>query len=384
MLPPVPEYIRKLIPYEPGKPIEELERELGISGSIKLASNENPVGPSPRVVEAIMQNAPKINFYPDGDSFYLKAALAAHLGLSRDELILGNGSNEVIELALRSFLLPGDDIVCSAGAFLVYELATRAMGGRPIQVPMKDYTHDLEAMAAAVTPRTKMVFIANPNNPTGTMNTEEEVLSFLRKVPPQVLLIFDEAYREYVDREDFPDTLELLRRHDNLLVMRTFSKAYGLAGLRLGYGAASKEAVAVMNKVRQPFNVNLLAQVAALAALRDQDHLKKVVGLCWEERERLEHVLDGMGLAYLPSETNFILVKLGRDGREVFNALLKKGVIVRAMGGYGFPDTIRVTIGLPEENNRFLRELAGVLGLAAPDTSAAPCPPRRRRAAPKA
>lgn len=366
MRPEVPDYIKKLIPYEPGKPVEELERELGISGSVKLASNENPIGPSPAVVEAIVQNAQKVNMYPDGDCFYLKAALASHLGVSRDELVIGNGSNEVIELALRCYLRPGDETVSSAGAFLVYELATRAMGGRAVQVPMKDYTHDLVAMAAAVTPKTKIVFVANPNNPTGTMNTEDEVLAFLARVPPRVLVVFDEAYREYVDREDFPDMLELARGRDNVVVMRTFSKAYGLAGLRVGYAVASGRVIEAMNKVRQPFNVNLLAQVAALAALRDRQHLKRVLAVCWEEREWLEHAIARMGLEFVESEANFILVKVGRDGREVFNALLKKGVIVRAMNGYGFPDTVRVTIGLPEENDRFLHELAAVLGKKAP------------------
>ncbi len=372
MIPKVPDYIERLIPYEPGKPIEELERELGISGSVKLASNENPVGPSPAVVEAIIQNAPKVHRYPDGDSFYLKAALAQELGISRDEIILGNGSNEIIELALRSFLLPGEDTVSADGAFLVYDLSTRAMGGRAIQVPLQNYTHDLPAMLKAVTPQTRIVFISNPNNPTGTMVNEEEVETFLREVPPGVLVVFDEAYREYVDREDYPDSLSLLQEYDHLLVMRTFSKAYGLAGLRLGYGIASPKVVEVMNKVRQPFNINFLAQVAALAALRDKDHLQKVVELCWEERERMEHAFTGMGLAYVPAETNFILVKMGRDGRGVFNELLKRGVIVRAMGGYGFPDTIRVTVGLPEENDRFLRELAAVLGLKTPKGRSCP------------
>jgi histidinol-phosphate aminotransferase len=363
----VPEYIRQLVPYKPGKPIEELERELGISGSIKLASNENPVGPSPAAVEALMQNLQKINLYPDGDCFYLKAALAAHLGVSRDELILGNGSNEIIELCLRAFVLPGDDTVSSTGAFVVYDLATRAMGGRAIQVPMKGYTHDLEAMARAITPKTRIVFVANPNNPTGTMNTEDEVLAFLRAVPPGVLVVFDEAYREYVDREDFPDSLEMLKGRENLIVMRTFSKAYGLAGLRVGYGIAHRETVGVLNKVRQPFNVNLLAQVAALAALKDRAHLKKVLDLCWKERERLENAFERMGLECVPSEANFVLVKVGREGKDVFQALLKKGVIVRAMGEYGFHDTVRVTVGLPDENDRFLRELAAFLGRTYPE-----------------
>jgi histidinol-phosphate aminotransferase len=366
MLPKVAEYIQRLIPYEPGKPIEELERELGISGSIKLASNENPVGPSPAVVEAIMQNAPGISRYPDGDCFYLKAALAQHLEVSRDELILGNGSNELIELALRSFLLPGDDTVSAKGAFLVYDLSTRAMGGRAIQAPMRDYTHDLDALLAAVTPRTRIIFISNPNNPTGTMVTADEMERFMERVPRGVLVALDEAYAEYVSRKDYPDALDLHRRYDNLLVMRTFSKAYGLAGLRIGYGIASREAVGVMNKVRQPFNVNLLAQVAALAALRDQAHLRKVVKLCRTERGRLERKLTSMGFECIPSQANFILVKVARDGRELFNQLLSRGVIVRAMGGYGFPDTVRVTVGLPEENDRFLAELASVTGRKAP------------------
>jgi histidinol-phosphate aminotransferase len=366
MIPKVLEYIEGIIPYQPGKPIEELERELGITGSIKLASNENPVGPSPAVIEAIIQNAAKISRYPDGDCFYLKQALAAELGVSRDEILIGNGSNEVIELALRSFVAPGDETVSARGAFLVYELSTRVIGGKAVMVPMKEHTHDPAAMLAAVTPRTRIVFFSNPNNPTGTAVGAKAVDAFLAELPPGILVVFDEAYREYVHRRDFPDSLALAKKHDNVVVMRTFSKAYGLAGLRIGYAVASKKIIEVMNKVRQPFNVNLLAQTAAIAALRDREHLAGVVALNRRELTRLEKALKALGLPYVPSETNFILLKVPRDGRGVYEDLLRKGVIVRTMHAYGYPDYIRVTVGLPEENDRFVRELAAVLGLAPP------------------
>jgi histidinol-phosphate aminotransferase len=368
MTPRIPDYIERLVPYEPGKPIEELERELGISGSIKLASNENPVGPSPAVVEAIMQNAPKINLYPDGDCFYLKAALAAHLGVTRDHLIVGNGSNELLELVLRALLQPGDETVSAAGAFVVYDLSTRAMGGRAVQVPMKKHAHDLAAMARAVTDRTRVVFVANPNNPTGTAVGAREFGRFLDDIPAEVMVVVDEAYYEYVDLRSYPDTLKMVADgRDNLVVLRTFSKAYGLAGLRVGFGVAAPPVVAALNKVRQPFNVNLLAQVAALAALADQEHVRKVVSLCRRERRRLEKAFAAASLEFVPSQGNFILVRVGHGARETYRSLLSRGVIVRPMGGYGYPDWLRVTVGLPEENDRFLRELAD---LTAPKTSA--------------
>lgn len=362
MIPAVPEYIEKLVPYEPGKPVEELERELGISNSIKLASNENPVGPSPAVVEAIMQNAQNINRYPDGGSYYLKSALSGFLKVSPEEIVIGNGSNEIIELCLRAFVRPDDETVSASGAFLVYDLATRVIGGRAVQVPMKDFTHDLKKMGRAITPKTKVVLISNPNNPTGTAVSAGELESFMESTPRGVMVVIDEAYFEYVRWKNFPDSLSLLSRYDNLLVIRTFSKAYGLAGLRIGYGVANKKVVTIMNKIRQPFNVNYMAQVAALAALKDQEHISRVVTLCQKEKKRIEEFLTRMGLVYVPSKTNFILVKVGGDGRKVYTDLLKRGVIVRAMNAYGFDEYIRVTVGLPEENDRFLSELSSVLG----------------------
>lgn len=362
MIPAVPEYIKNLVPYEPGKPIEELERELGITDSIKLASNENPVGPSPAVAEAIMQNADKINRYPDGGCFYLKASLSSFLGVSPSEIFIGNGSNEIIEICLRAFVRPGDETVSAAGAFLIYDLATRVVGGRAVQVPLKDLTHDLDAMRKAVTPATRIVFVSNPNNPTGTVVPASEVEQFLESIPSGVLVVFDEAYQEYVSSPDFPDTVSLLKKYPNLLIMRTFSKAYGLAGLRIGYGLADSKVVEIMNKIRQPFNVNMLAQIAALAALKDQEHVQRVVNLCLEEKVRLEKNLSAMGLSCVPSQANFILVKVGGDGRETYKALLQKGVIVRAMNSYGFGEYIRVTVGLPEENDRLITELAAVTG----------------------
>ncbi len=354
---PVSENIKSISPYVPGKPIEELERELGISGSIKLASNENPLGPSTRAVNAIRKALEGLNRYPDGSGFYLSQALAKQLGTEIDQIILGNGSNELIELAVRTFVQPGDEVISADPSFVVYKMIAQAAGGTNVIVPCKDMRHDLDAMAEKVSPRTRLIFIANPNNPTGTMNTKAEMDRLMAKVPEHVLVCVDEAYFEYVTRADYPDSLDYLREGKNVLALRTFSKIYGLAGLRVGYGITRPEIAEMMNKVRQPFNTNSLGQVGALAALSDRKHVEKSVTLNNEGKQLLYKEFDRLGVTYIPTETNFILFETKTGSRELYEALLKKGVIVRPMG----PNRLRVTIGLPEENRRFVTELETAL-----------------------
>lgn len=351
------ENIKSISPYVPGKPIEELERELGITGSIKLASNENPLGPSPRAVAAIKKAAAGLNRYPDGSGFYLTRELAKQLGVGIDRIILGNGSNELIELAVRTFVQPGEEVVSADPSFVVYKMITQAAGGTNVIVPCRDLTHDLDAMADRITDRTRLVFIANPNNPTGTMNTKAEMDLFMDRVPDHVLVCVDEAYFEYVTRADYPDSLDYLRTGKNVLALRTFSKIYGLAGLRIGYGVTKPEIAELMNKVRQPFNTNSLGQVGALAALGDRKHVERSVTLNNEGKQFLYRELERLGVQYVPTEANFILFETARDGRELYAGLLKKGVIVRPMGG----SRVRVTIGLPGENQRFVAELEAAL-----------------------
>jgi histidinol-phosphate aminotransferase len=354
---PVSENIKSISPYVPGKPIEELERELGISGSIKLASNENPLGPSPKAVTAIKRAVEGLNRYPDGSGFYLSQALAKQLGVDLAQVILGNGSNELIELAVRTFVQPGDEVVSADPSFVVYKMITQAAGGTNVIVPCRDLTHDLDAMAEALSPRTRLVFIANPNNPTGTMNTKTEMDRFMAKVPGHVLVCVDEAYFEYVTRADYPDSLDYLREGRNVLAFRTFSKIYGLAGLRIGYGITLPEVAELMNKVRQPFNTNTLAQAGALAALADRKHVEKSVTMNNEGKQLLYREFERLGITYVPTEANFILFETKLDSRELYASLLKKGVIIRPMG----PQRLRVTIGLPEENKRFAAELEAAL-----------------------
>ena len=354
---PVSENIKSISPYVPGKPIEELERELGISGSIKLASNENPLGPSMKAVNAIKKAVTGLNRYPDGSGFYLSQKLAKQLGVDIGQLILGNGSNELIELAVRTFVQPGDEVISADPSFVVYRMITQAAGGTNVIVPCREMTHDLDAMADQITERTRLVFIANPNNPTGTMNTKEEMDRFMARVPDHVLVCVDEAYFEYVTRADYPDAIDYLREGRNVLSLRTFSKIYGLAGLRIGYGATRPEVAEMMNKVRQPFNTNSLGQVGALAALSDRKHVERSVTMNNEGKQLLYREFDRLGVQYIPTETNFILFETMRDGKDLYALLLKKGVIVRPMGG----NRVRVTIGLPEENQRFVAELETVL-----------------------
>ena len=356
----VPEYIRNLVPYSPGKPIEEVEREYGIEGSVKLASNENPLGPSPKAVKALAERLHQLHLYPDGDCFYLKQGLAARLGVSPDQLIFGNGSNEIIELAVRTFMQPGDEAVMAHQAFVIYRLVVQAAGGHARVVPLYDFTHDLEAMARAITPRTRVVFLANPNNPTGTIYRKREWEVFLQRLSPRVLLIVDEAYFEYVRDADYPDSLTYHGEGRVLLTVRTFSKLYGLAGLRIGFGIGTAEIIGFMHRIRQPFNVNSAAQWAALEALEDQDHVKQSLEVNREGMEYLTKEVARLGLEQIPTQATFILMRVG-NGQDLFQQLLRRGVIVRSMEGYDLPEYVRVTIGKMNENIKFIRELEEII-----------------------
>ncbi len=351
-----PEHIRTIKPYVPGKPIEELERELGIKNSIKLASNENPIGPSPLALKAIKNRSNclnSLNRYPDGSGYYLKNALAEKLSVKPEEIILGNGSNELIDIAARTFMSPGDEAVMAYPSFVVYSMAVQAMGGRAIQVPLKDYKHDLNAMLDAVTPRTKMLFIANPNNPTGTMNTRTELDRLMSRVKDGILVVIDEAYYEYVTDPEYADSFKHFRNGKDILILRTFSKIYGLAGLRIGYGIARQDIITEMNKIRAPFNTNTIAQKAAIEALKDKTHVRLSQRINNNGKEYLYKELSSLGIKYVPTEANFIYMIMDKDSKTVYDALLKQGVIVRPMG----PKELRVTIGLPEENKRFIGAL---------------------------
>jgi histidinol-phosphate aminotransferase len=354
---PVSENIKNITPYVPGKPIEELERELGISGSIKLASNENPLGPSPKAIAAIKKAVEGLNRYPDGSGFYLSQALAKKYGVDINQIILGNGSNELIELVVRTFVQPGDEIISADPSFVVYRMITQAAGGTNVIVPCRDMRHDLDAMAERITPKSRIVFIANPNNPSGTMNSKTEMDRFMDRVPDHLIVAVDEAYFEYVTHADYPDSLDSLKAGKNVLALRTFSKIYGLAGLRIGYGITTPEIAELMNKVRQPFNTNSLAQVGALAALADRKHVEKSIAINNEGKQFLYQTFQRLGVSYIPTETNFIMFETRLDGRELYTTLLKQGVIIRPMGG----NRLRVTIGLPEENARFVRELEKIV-----------------------
>ncbi|MDP3939488.1 MAG: histidinol-phosphate transaminase [Deltaproteobacteria bacterium] len=358
----VNEALKTLVPYAPGKPMEELERELGISDSIKLASNESSMGPSPRAVAAIAEALRGLHRYPDGSAYRLVHKIAARLGVGANGIVLGNGSNEIIELVVRGFMLPGDEAVFAHPSFAIYPLVVQAAGGLGVPVPLKDLTHDLPAMARAVTPRTKIVFVCNPNNPTGTAVRKDAFEAFLRDLPDGVLVAVDEAYFEYMDD---PQRVDSLQYHDSgkiLLTLRTFSKCYGLAGLRIGYGVGHPRLIDYLHRVRQPFNVNWLAQVGALAALDDDAHLRVSVENNREQLARIYKALDAMGVRYTRSQANFLLLHLpGGDGKAVYDRLLRRGVIVRPMDSYDLPGTIRVTVGTPEENTRFLAELGEVI-----------------------
>ena len=354
-----PDHIKSINPYVPGKPVEELERELGITGSTKLASNENPLGPSPLAVKALRKGISGLNRYPDGSCFYLRSALSEKLSVSGSDIIFGNGSNEIIELAVRTFLSPGDEAIMAHPSFVVYSMIVQAVQGKSVVVPLREWRHDLEAMAAGITDKTKIIFIANPNNPTGTINTMEEMDSFMEKVPDRVLVVVDEAYYEYVRSGDYADSMSYYGLGRNILMLRTFSKIYGLAGLRVGYGIAKAEIITEMNKVRQPFNVNTLAQMAAAAALKDQAHVEKSRRTNERGIKYLYRQLKALKIDFIPSQANFIYVPLRDDAApQLYNDLLKEGIIVRPMG----PRAIRITVGLPGENKRLIEALKKIRG----------------------
>ena len=356
--------VQQLSPYVPGKPVDELARELDLDPAsiVKLASNENPLGPSPKALEAIRSELAELTRYPDGNGFELKSRLAARCGVQINQVTLGNGSNDILDLVARAYLAPGLNAVFSQYAFAVYPISTQAVGAQGKVVPAKDHGHDLEAMLAAIDANTRVVFIANPNNPTGTWFGPDALERFLARVPQSVLVVLDEAYIEYAEGDELPDGLKYLARYDNLLVSRTFSKAYGLAALRVGYALSSAQIADVLNRVRQPFNVNSLALAAACAALDDADYLAQSRQLNDAGMAQLEAGLRELGLSWIPSKGNFIAVDFGRDTAAINQALLHEGVIVRPVAGYGMPNFLRVSIGLPAENARFLEALAKVLG----------------------
>lgn len=356
----VANHIARLRPYVPGKPIEEVQRELGLTDVIKLASNENPLGPSPRALAALTHVLAGLSLYPEGSAPALRQAVSRHVEMPPESLVFGNGSDEVLHLLALTFLAPGDETVQADATFAMYEIYATQCNATPIKVPLLHYTHDLEAMAEAITPQTRMIFIANPNNPTGTLVTRKTVERFLDRVPPHVLVVFDEAYDEYVSDPDKPDLRPLVREGRNVVILHTFSKVYGLAGLRVGYGIAKPEIAEVLNRVRSPFNVNLPAQAAATAALDDLEHIAHSVALNAESRDYFYAEFEKMGLPYVPSQANFVLVDVGRDSRAVFEDLQYRGVIVRAGFG-GLPHHIRVTTGTMPQNRRFLAALKEVL-----------------------
>ena len=352
--------ITGLTPYKPGKPIEALQREYGVSNIIKLASNENPLGASPRALAAIRASEPDCYRYPDGNGHELKQALARHLQVNPDQLTLGNGSNEILELLARTFVTPDDEVLFSQHAFAVYPIVTRAVGASAVVAPAKDFGHDLNAMAARISQRTRLIFIANPNNPTGTWLTRKEIESFLSKVPASAIVAVDEAYFEYVEEAEYGSALEFLSGCPNLVVTRTFSKIYGLAGLRAGYGISSPAIADLLNRARQPFNTNMLAQSAAIAALSDTDFVRNSrasnrAGYHWLTTE-----LQRLGLFSIPGAGNFISFRVA-DAAAVYEALLRRGVIIRPVEDYGMPGFLRVTVGSESENARFIEALSQIV-----------------------
>ncbi len=358
-----PSYVRSIAPYQPGKPISELAREMGLDEAkiVKLASNENPRGIGPRTRAAIDAALADIARYPDGNGYELKQALAARYGVDMSMIVLGNGSNDVLELMALAFLGPGRAAVMSQHAFAVYPLATQARGARSIVVRARNFGHDLEAMAKAVDDETYVVWVANPNNPTGTFARPDEMEAFLRRVPERVLVVLDEAYNEYLSADLRADSVKWLKRHPNLIITRTFSKAYGLAGLRVGYALAHASVADIMNRVRQPFNVNSIALAAATAALDDMEFVARSFAENLQGMRQIEEGARGLGLDFIPSHGNFITVKVGKAA-DIYKRLLKRGVIVRPVGGaYELPEHLRVTIGTAQENERFLAALAASL-----------------------
>ena len=354
-------HLRDLAVYEPGKPIEETARELGVDPSavIKLASNENPLGPSPKAVEAMRAALENAHLYPDGSGFYLTKAIAAKLGLAPENVILGNGSNEVIEFLGHAFLNPGDDVITCQYAFIVYKLLATAFSVRTIETSSPDFQHNLEATLEAITPKTRLIFIPNPNNPTGTLLSQSAIDDFMSRVPDMIIVIFDEAYFEFLD--DPPETLRFVRQGRNVIVLRTFSKIHGLAGLRIGYAIARTDIVEVLHKTRQPFNINSIAQAGALAALEDDAHLRETKRVVDEGRAYLQEKFTELQIPFVPAVANFVMVNVG-EGCVVFEKLLRRQLIVRPLKGYGLPEWVRISVGTMDENKKLIAALREVLG----------------------
>ncbi len=360
----IPENIAEIIPYPPGKPLDELEREYGISNSIKLASNENAWGPSPKAVAAIEETLSGLHRYPDGSSFYLTEALARWLGSGMDEIVLGNGSNEVIEFLIKAFVRTGDEVITSHPSFLMYQKFVQVRGGKNTVLPLKDMEHDLDAIVEAVSDRTRLIFLDNPNNPCGTFFSGQRFENFLHRLPESVILVLDEAYVDFVEPEERIDILSYIRKSESIpavVGLRTFSKAFGLAGLRVGFGLMHREIAEMLHRVRQPFNINLPAQVGALAALTDTAHYNKTLNGTRAGRKWLSEQVEQLGCRAYPSHTNFFLIDVRGDATELYDAMLHKGVIVRSMKAYGYPDFIRITVGTEAENTRFIGALTECL-----------------------
>jgi histidinol-phosphate aminotransferase len=358
---PIPDYINDIAPYVAGKPIEALEREYGIADSIKLASNENPLGSSPMALAALEKWSAKLNRYPDEPAFALLNRLADHLAVTPDQIVVGNGSDDLLGMLGRVLLQPGDEVVVPDPSFLMYTIVAQSAGAVPIKVPLKDMALDLKAMAERVGPRTRIIFVCNPNNPTGTVVGRQAFETFLDALPDHVVVVVDEAYFEFVRDTESANGMTYLATRPSVVTLRTFSKAYGLAGLRVGYGVMAAPLAEMLNRIRMPFNVNLLGQAAATAALDDVDFLKKTLEITHNGLDALYAALGERGLKYFPSQANFFLIDVGRPADEVFEALLHHGVIVRSMRSYGFPNYIRLSVGLPEENTRFLTALDKII-----------------------
>jgi histidinol-phosphate aminotransferase len=353
----IPDYILSIKPYAPGKPLEELEREYGIGDSIKLASNENPIGPSPMAVAAIKESINKLNRYPDGSGHDLIRKISNHIGFSPQQIVLGNGSDEIIGMLAVAMLQPGDEVILPVPSFLMYEIMVRGAGATPVFVPLISLSIDLEEIKEKMTSKTRMIFLCNPNNPTGTAISKKDFENFLHEMPPEVIVLVDEAYIEFVRDQNCVKSFEYMDNRRPLVTLRTFSKVYGLAGLRIGYGVMPAEIANILNRIRLPFNTNLLAQAGAGAALDDKIFLKKVISLVHEGLDFLYDALDGLGIHYFPTQTNFFLIDVGRDADEIYESMLRQGVIVRSMKSYGYPNYIRVNVGLYEENIRFIKAL---------------------------
>jgi histidinol-phosphate aminotransferase len=346
------------VPYPPGKPLEELEREYGISGSIKLASNENPWGPSPRAAKAISEALAGLHRYPDGSCYYLNQALAEKLGVQPEQIVFGNGSNEVIGFLITAFMRPGEEVITSHPSFLMYQKFVQVQGGVNRVVQLKKMHHDLEQILAEINDKTRLIFLDNPNNPTGSIITQAEFDAFLERVPEQIIVVLDEAYVDFVSPEQRIDAVSYINSARPVVALRTFSKAYGLSGLRLGFGIMAAELADYLHRVRQPFNVNSLAQIGGLAALADEEHYQKTLNQTREQREWLMAEVTEMGCKPIGSHTNFFLIDVGGNAKKLYENMLTRGVIVRPMQAYGYPNYIRITIGTPTENERFVKALA--------------------------